>query len=176
MGLNRPLLIGPTLIRLPIADGFSRITKKTFGLYVTPTNSPVQPERFTGYHTGTDFETTLSETSADVVVRAACSGPVRLARWVSGYGGVVVQSCVLGSQSVTVLYGHLRITSVTVRIGSGLNAGQSFAVLGRGYSQETDGERKHLHFAIHRGTTIDLRGYVQKKSDLNQWIDPMSFF
>src|SRR5579863_6635904 len=41
----------------PISGGLSRVTKKPFGIYVTPQNSPVQPEKFTGFHTGIDFET-----------------------------------------------------------------------------------------------------------------------
>lgn len=43
-------------IVLPIAEFEKRITKKPFGIYITPQNSPVQPERFTGYHTGVDVE------------------------------------------------------------------------------------------------------------------------
>jgi hypothetical protein len=32
------------------------LQKKPFGIYITPENSPVQPENFTGYHTGIDVE------------------------------------------------------------------------------------------------------------------------
>ncbi|NTU99252.1 hypothetical protein HGA64_04600 [Candidatus Falkowbacteria bacterium] len=42
----------------PISDALSRVTKKPFGIKVSPKNSSVSPERFTGYHTGVDFETT----------------------------------------------------------------------------------------------------------------------
>ena len=42
----------------PISDALSRVTKKTFGLYVSPGHSTIRPERFTCYHTGVDFETT----------------------------------------------------------------------------------------------------------------------
>jgi len=45
--------------------------------------------------------------------------------------------------------------------------------LGKGYSDETDGERKHLHFAIHKGTKIDVRGYVQTKGELQDWLNPL---
>src|SRR5438105_4096773 len=45
----------------PIGNSLSRVTKKPFGIYITPQNSPVQPEKFKGYHTGVDFETTADE-------------------------------------------------------------------------------------------------------------------
>ena len=35
---------------------YPRITKKPFGIFITTQNSPVQPERFSGYHTGVDVE------------------------------------------------------------------------------------------------------------------------
>jgi hypothetical protein len=45
------------------------------------------------------------------------------------------------------------------------------AVLGTGFSTETDGERKHLHLGIHKGTAINILGYVQNSSELNNWVD-----
>ncbi|MGE5392302.1 MAG: hypothetical protein ACM3NH_00970 [Candidatus Saccharibacteria bacterium] len=39
----------------PLADWQERVTKKPFGIFVSPGHSPVDPERFRGYHTGTDF-------------------------------------------------------------------------------------------------------------------------
>ncbi len=53
---------------IPIANAKSRITKKTFGLFVSPQNSPVLPEKFTGYHTGVDFETFLGDENTDINV------------------------------------------------------------------------------------------------------------
>src|SRR5579871_4518385 len=50
----------------PAKDFLQRVTKKPFGIYVTPTDSPVQPERFTGYHTGADGE--YGDITADVPV------------------------------------------------------------------------------------------------------------
>jgi hypothetical protein len=46
-------------------------------------------------------------------------------------------------------------------------------ILGQGFSQETDEERKHLHLAIHQGSSIELRGYVQNPNLLENWIDPL---
>jgi murein DD-endopeptidase MepM/ murein hydrolase activator NlpD len=164
-----------TRITEPISGGMARVTKKTFGLYVSPGHSPVSPEKFTGFHTGIDFETTPLEQDTDVSVYAACEGKLLLKKYATGYGGVAVQACVLDSQSVTVIYGHLRLSSIIPGIGDKLTAGQQIAVLGTGYSNETDGERKHLHFSIHKGTAINILGYVQKQADLSSWLDPAQY-
>lgn len=155
----------------PIADAMSRVTKKPFGLYVRPGDSPVSPERFRGYHAGVDFETTADEQDNDVIVDAICDGPLLLKKWASGYGGAVVQSCHIGAQDVTVVYGHVRLSSVGAAASQELKRGQRIGVLGKGYGDETDGEREHLHLGIHKGTAIDIKGYVQSKADLDQWLD-----
>ncbi len=155
----------------PINNASSRITKKTFGLYVTPKNSPVQPEKFTGYHTGVDFETTKDEQDVDVKIFAACNGKLLMKKYATGYGGMAVQSCKLDGNDVTIIYGHLRLASITPKVGDELQAGDELAVLGTGYSTETDGERKHLHFGIHKGTSINILGYVQKENLLSDWLD-----
>lgn len=159
---------------IPLTQARERITKKHFGTYVTPQNSPVQPERFTGYHTGTDFETTPDEATANITVRVICTGPLLVKRFASGYGGVAVQSCTMSEQPVTVIYGHLKLSSITAPVGQSLEKGVSLGILGKGYSSETDGERKHLHLGIHRGTSINIKGYVSSSSELNNWIDPES--
>jgi murein DD-endopeptidase MepM/ murein hydrolase activator NlpD len=159
----------------PIPDALSRITKKPFGIYITPKTSPVQPERFQGYHTGADLETFPSEQSVDVPVNALCDGKLLSARTASGYGGVAVESCTLEGQTVTVIYGHLRLSSVKPKIGDQLKAGDFLAVLGTGFSSETDGERKHLHLGIHKGTGINILGYVQSQGALGGWLDPAKF-
>jgi murein DD-endopeptidase MepM/ murein hydrolase activator NlpD len=156
----------------PISDGLSRVTKKGFGIYVTPQNSPVQPEHFTGFHTGIDFETTPAEANIDVPIYAACAGKLLVKEYASGYGGVAVQSCTLDGNAVTLIYGHLRLSSITPKVGDTLTPGEQIAVLGTGYSSETDGERKHLHFGIHKGAAVNILGYVQNKADLSGWLDP----
>jgi len=55
-----------------------------------------------------------------------------------------------------------------------LQANQWFAVLGKGYSAQTDGERKHLHLGIHKGTNVNLLGYVQNSQALSQWFDALT--
>ncbi|NTW13678.1 MAG: peptidoglycan DD-metalloendopeptidase family protein [Candidatus Moranbacteria bacterium] len=164
----------------PNADGFvpplvragERVTKKPFGIFVAKATSPVRPERFSGYHTGTDFETFPVETDVEVSVSAVCSGKLLSKRIASGYGGVAVQSCIHNGTSVTIVYGHLRLSSIAVSVGGMISAGDPIGTLGKGYSTETDGERGHLHLGIHKGDGSDIRGYVSSKAELTGWIDP----
>ncbi|MFZ2187953.1 MAG: M23 family metallopeptidase [Candidatus Moraniibacteriota bacterium] len=149
-----------------------RVAKKPFGIYIDPKNSPVQPERFSGYHTGTDFEIFPEEVDAQIAVRAICDGKLILKKTASGYGGVAVELCTLDNQPVTIVYGHLKLSSITKAIGEDLKAGDTIGQLGTAYSPETDGERKHLHLSIHEGSTINLLGYVQEKNELKNWINP----
>lgn len=155
----------------PIDRTNERVTKKPFGIYITPQASLVQPERFSGYHTGTDFETFPEEANLDVTIKAICSGNLIAKRTTSGYGGVAIQSCMINNSSVTVLYGHLELASIIPGVGQKLNPGDTIGILGKGYSPETDGERKHLHLGIHKGTGINYFGYVQNKNELSDWID-----
>ncbi|MDD5397009.1 MAG: M23 family metallopeptidase [Candidatus Moranbacteria bacterium] len=159
----------------PIENALSRITKKPFGTYITPKTSPVQPERFQGYHTAVDLETFPNEQNIDVPVKAFCDGKLLSARTASGYGGVAVQSCNLDGQAVTVVYGHIRLSSVTAKVGDQLNTGDFLANLGTRFSSQTDGERKHLHLGIHLGTGINILGYVPNKNQLSGWLDPVKY-
>lgn len=156
----------------PLDRPTDRITKKPYGIYITSATSPVQPERFSGYHTAVDLEAFPHEEEADVMVRAFCSGPILTIRTVNGYGGVIVQQCEVDNQTITALYGHININSVIPSVGDTAKPGDELALLGAGYSSETDGERKHLHFALHKGATIEYRGYVSSESALADWIDP----
>jgi murein DD-endopeptidase MepM/ murein hydrolase activator NlpD len=159
----------------PIGGGLARVTKKGFGLFVSPGHSPISPEKFTGFHTGIDFETTPGEQNIDVPIYAACDGKLLLKKYASGYGGVAVEACKLDNIDVTIIYGHLRLSSVIPNIGDTLKVGDKIAVLGTGYSRETDGERKHLHFGIHKGTAVNILGYIQKQASLNEWLDPVQY-
>lgn len=156
----------------PLGMAAERVTKKKFGDFITPQNSPVQPEKFRGYHTGTDFEIFPEETDAEVPVKAVCDGKLALKKTASGYGGVAVQNCVLDGTPFTVIYGHLKISSITANAGENVGAGDTLGILGKGYSAETDGERKHLHLGFHRGTAVNILGYVQNQSELSSWRDP----
>ncbi|NTW89440.1 MAG: M23 family metallopeptidase [Candidatus Moranbacteria bacterium] len=156
----------------PFALANERVTKKPFGIFITKAASPVQPERFSGYHTGTDFEVFPDETDTDVGVSAICDGTLLMKRSASGYGGVAVQSCAYDGRPITVVYGHLRLSSIRVKVGEPIAAGDFLGNLGAGYSLETDGERKHLHLGIHRGDIVDIRGYVTTVRQMSDWMDP----
>ena len=110
----------------------------------------------------------------DVPVYAIADGVIKYANYVSGYGGVVIVEFSYQNQTYTALYGHIRLTSATIKVGDKVQKGAQIAVLGSPNSSETNGERKHLHLAIHKGSSIDLRGYVQNQSELSNWIDPNS--
>ncbi|MBP6975549.1 MAG: peptidoglycan DD-metalloendopeptidase family protein [Candidatus Moranbacteria bacterium] len=161
---------------VPISRVDERVTRKPFGILIDPETSLVQPERFRGYHTGTDFEVFPEEAEAEVYIRAVCDGTIVLKRDASGYGGVIVERCELGGETVTVIYGHLALESVNMNVGSHVEKGEVLDRLGMAGSTDTDGERKHLHLGIHRGEVVDIRGYVNRQADLSQWIDPCSFF
>jgi len=154
----------------PVANFLTGQTKKPFGIYITPATSPVQPERFTGYHTGADIEQVQDNT--DVPVYAVNSGTVRFVGKVSGYGGVLIYQTSIDNQTVTILYGHIRLSSATKNVGDAVSKGDKLAVLGSPYSSETNGERKHLHFSIHKGSQVVYLGYVQSQSQLSDWINP----
>ena len=151
----------------------SRITKKPFGIFVTQRNSPVSPERFSGYHSGTDFEVFEEEDPESIIVTAICSGTLHYKKWINGYGGVAVQACLRGGEPLTVLYGHLDIRSIEKGIGAELKKGDVIGHLGKGYTEETDGERPHLHLSIHKGERVNLKGYVRREEELEAWFDPI---
>ncbi len=158
----------------PISRAHDRSTKKIFGTYVTPKDSPIMPERFKGYHTGVDFEIFAEETNLDIPIYSICDGKLLQKKTASGFGGVMVQSCNLDHQSVTVVYGHLDLASITKNVKDDIKQGERIGILGQP-PDETDGERKHLHLGVHKGTQIDIKGYVSTKAALSAWLDPMRF-
>ncbi len=160
---------------VPMTRADERVTKKPFGILIDPETSPVQPEKFRGYHTGADFETFPEEASIDMPVSALCDGKVLVKRNATGYGGIIVTDCILDGKKVTVVYGHLRLASIEKELGQSVVRGEVLGVLGTGGSVETDGERKHLHVGIHRGETLDIRGYVPTLSETAAWLDPEKY-
>jgi murein DD-endopeptidase MepM/ murein hydrolase activator NlpD len=112
--------------------------------------------------------------SADVPVHAICDGKIAVKKTASGYGGVLVESCTLDNQPITVIYGHLKLASISKNAGDTLFQGEEIGILGKAFSAETSGERKHLHLGIRKGTAVNILGYVQKESDLSSWIDACS--
>lgn len=157
----------------------SRDKLLTFGMFVTPDpeQNPIDPpERFTGYHTALDVETFDHEIDKEVEVCAVCDGNVLRAETAEGYGGVLIQSCRLQNQEVTVLYGHLDPASLTKRVGESIKSGEKLGLLGDEASAESGFTRKHLHLGIHKGPEPELLGYVRSESDLASFIDPLPLF
>ncbi len=163
-----------TIQPTPPVDNFKdRITKKKFGQYITKANSPVQPERFSGYHTGVDVE--FTDVSTDVPVKSVADGTVVYSGTASGYGGVLAIQHKIDDKDILAIYGHLDPKSIKPK-GSTVKKGEQIATLGDNQSTETDGERKHLHLAFVKGSTVSLKGYVQTQSELDDWIDPLTYY
>ncbi len=155
-------------------EGFrERVTLKPFGILINPSTSPVQPERFSGYHTGADAEFTAgADRDREIPVRAVLDGTVVTSRTASGYGGVLVIEHRLDGKSVFGIYGHLKPSSMAA-VETTVTRGQQVAVLGAHQSAETDGERKHLHFGLYAGKPASIAGYVATQGALSDWLDPV---
>jgi murein DD-endopeptidase MepM/ murein hydrolase activator NlpD len=149
-------------------DNFSTgITKKPFGVYVT--------DRFTGFHAGVDVEQDGKSLDEKIPVYAIFDGEIVYSGWVSGYGGVAGLKFSTKGKTFFALYGHLNVATI-LKIGAIVKQGDILGYLGKGSTQETDFERRHLHFGIITGPKFDLRGYVQSKDELSNWLDPQKFW
>jgi len=171
-----PAPVAAATLYFPMTDFASRITFRTFGQLVRTTDiaSPCGAT-FSGYHDADDLEVASTEVNTEVPVYAIADGTVREVGPVSGYGGLLVLGVTINGQSYTVYYGHINLGSTSLVAGSAVKAGQKLAILGAQCSVQTGGERKHLHFTIHSGTTIDVRGYVPSLDVLTAWVDPKVF-
>lgn len=156
----------------PIDEFKQRITKKPFGILIDPKTSPVQPEKFSGYHTAVDVE--YGEVEAAVSVRAIGNGRVAVSRTADGYGGVLVIQHPYIPNFYT-LYGHIDPTSLP-KSGTVVTAGEIIAKLAPGFSPGSGGERKHLHFGVIRKAQPDIAGYVSSQDRLSGWMDPLALF
>ncbi len=149
----------------PIKNFYQNQTVNTYGTYVST-------GRFVGFHTGVDIEVESADLEKDVPVYAFYDGTVELAEFASGYGGVVAIWHQIGPQKYLAIYGHLRLKDVKVRAGQKVYSGDLIGYLGADRSAETDGERKHLHFDLHKGAVVDIRGYVNTQAELSAWANP----
>lgn len=154
-------------LTLPIQGFAERQTIKLFDQWVS--------DRFTGYHLGEDIEYT--DTDADVPVYSIATGTVRyIGAHVNGYGGVLEISYTVDDEKITALYGHLNLVKTALRAGQTVGLGQTLAYLGKGFSTQTDGERKHLHFGLYTGSAFRINGYTKTKADMAGWLNPDDFF
>lgn len=157
----------------PLERAAFRATPLSFGLYVTPDpeQNPIDPpERFTGYHVGTDFEITPGEQDSDVPVFAMCTGEVMYSGFAEGYGGLISQRCVIDEEPVVILYGHLLLSSLP-ELKTTVVAGSKIALLAPAKSHDSDDNRKHLHLGIHKGTEPAFLGYVQSQAELGDYMN-----
>ncbi len=159
----------------PLTNYSSRINVRKFGQYFGP-NDPkpnmVCGRVFVGFHDGDDLEVTDAEQNSDVPVYAVATGKILQVGNVDGYGGLLVQQAEINGEPVTIYYGHIGLDSVSKKAGDELEAGEIIGNLGKGCSEETDNERKHLHFAVKKGTGVDVRGYVPSADILSSWKNP----
>jgi murein DD-endopeptidase MepM/ murein hydrolase activator NlpD len=145
-------------------------------MYVTPDgeHNPIDPpERFTGYHAGLDYEIRESELRTDVPVYAICDGSVLYSGFAEGYGGLLVQRCMIENEEVTVLYGHLAQEDMMPE-GETPKAGEQLGILAAHRTLWSGWNRKHLHLGIHRGADTDMRGYVESAEELEAFVNPAS--
>lgn len=151
---------------LPIAEYAERLTYKAFGEFIK--------DRFSGFHVGDDIE--YQNSSEEIPVKAIGDGAVVQKEKVSGYGGVIVIKHTIKDKSIHALYGHLDLSSTSLQKGDAVKTGEVLANLGNHKSEETDRERKHLHFALYEGDKIRLEGYESSEAKVAAWINPYQFF
>jgi murein DD-endopeptidase MepM/ murein hydrolase activator NlpD len=159
----------------PISDFESRNQYKTFDQYWSKASyqgrEALFPNQYVGYHVAADLEINPGEENQDVPVYAVTDGKITFAGPVTGYGGLILLD--MANDSHTALYGHINLSSLKVKTGDSVKAGQKLAVLGKAFSSETGGERKHLHFGIYNGKGVYYHGYEPSEATVqSKWIDP----
>lgn len=153
-----------------------RLTIRPYGQQVGATDNQgfTCGDPFTGIHNADDLEALSGEIGATVPVYAIASGTIKMAEPVAGYGGLVVIEHIINGKMITSYYGHVALDS-NYTIGKHVNAGEQIAKLGEDCSADTSNERKHLHFSIREGSSIDVRGYIESETELSEWLNPKQF-
>ena len=153
-----------------------RITVKDFGTFIDDNfykgKEALFPyNRFYGYHAAIDLEVFNSEKNKNVPVYSIHKGRIKFIGSLSGYGGVILEG--IDGENNTALYGHVKISNLSLKVGSEVVAGQIITYLGDEFSQETSRERKHLHFGIYKGTDLYFHGHEPSKEALyGKWENP----
>lgn len=168
-----PVTSAPT-VYFPLTNYAERTTERVYGDYIAENspNSFACGDDFQGYHNGDDLEIIGQELNQEVPVFAVADGTVLQANTVNGYGGLIIIQHTLNGQVVTANYGHINLEKTTVKKGDTVTAGQRLSQLGDDCSSQTSNERKHLHFAIHKGSNIVVAGYLSDKNQLTEWFNP----
>jgi murein DD-endopeptidase MepM/ murein hydrolase activator NlpD len=162
----------------PVGNYVERNQYKMFGQYFDKSSyvgkESLFPTQYTGYHAAADLEFISGEENKDVPVYAVTDGKISFIGPVGGYGGVILLN--MSNDSHTAIYGHLKLSSTSLKTGDLVKAGQLLANLGKAFSSETGGERKHLHFGIYNGKSSYFKGYETSKQAIqNKWIDPSAY-
>lgn len=177
---NKPEGNSPKII-YPIDKFNERISLNPFGNHLDGKDSPrntatdvICPtgKGYVGYHTADDLEIFPDESNSTVVVKSIADGTVRQIGFVNGYGGLIVIEYEIDGQIYTAYYGHIDVSSSNLKKGDAVKMGEQIAILAPQCSEKNGFTRKHLHFGIHLGKKVDVKGYVSTKNDLNNWIDP----
>jgi murein DD-endopeptidase MepM/ murein hydrolase activator NlpD len=153
-------------LALPVPAYVEGRTVKAFGEHIE--------DRFHGYHVGEDIE--YGDIGDEIPVTSIADGEVVYRDRVSGYGGVVIIEHQINGEGIRTIYGHLDLESIDMVLGDEIGRGEVFARLGDHESEETDGERKHLHFAMYSGEDIRLDGYVRSEEEVLDWMNPQAVY
>lgn len=161
-------------IFFPINNYSNRLNFRRFGQLVKPEDSEslICGRPFEGFHTGDDLEISGSEVNQEIPVFSIADGQVLSISKVDGYGGLLIIGYQLNNQTITAYYGHINLKTVKVKENEVVVPGQLLAYLGDQCSQQSGFERKHLHFSLHKGSEIDLLGYITDSSQLKDWLNP----
>jgi len=162
----------------PIQNYENRSQDKTFNQYIDKGfyvgRESLFPTQYTGYHMADDLEINPGEENQNVPVYAVTDAKVSFVGPVTGYGGVILLN--IANDSHTALYGHVKVKNLSFKAGDSVKAGQLLAYLGNGFSSETGGERKHLHFGIYNGKDPYFHGYESNETTVqSKWIDPWAY-
>lgn len=150
---------------LPISEYGERLRYKNFGEYIQ--------DRFKGYHVGDDIE--YADERNEVPVLSIANGVVVHSGKVEGYGGLIIIKHAINGKTIHSMYGHLDLSSTQLKKADRVMKGDFLANLGEDQSDETDGERKHLHFALYEGEELRLKGYEASPEKVGTWINPYDF-
>jgi hypothetical protein len=131
---------GTGAVRYPMAEGTYRISSG-YGPRAATGASPAQ------FHRGLDFAAPLG-----TPIYAAHDGTVAKAGPASGFGTwVVIDGTLPDGTLFSTVYGHMPPSSLKVKEGDVVSAGQQLAVVG----QEGQSTGPHLHFEVWPGTRLN---------------------
>lgn len=172
-----PQSVSASTWQYPLEKTLQREQYKKFAQYIDSAfyenTQNLYPSKFTGFHAGVDLEIFPEELNQLVPLSAISRGEIIYYGNVQGYGGLILQKLENG---YTVLYGHLKLNQNLTKVGDTVKTGDAIAYLGDAASSETEGERKHLHLGLYRGTDNYFKGYeINKTALLEKWIDPLNF-